>query len=860
MRISVMGKPKSGPGAAQVLSVTPSRKGSRTVLGEENMVASLRGPVSLDAVGDADGVGLQVRCPERSLVKQQLQAHYPQALIEEVAPEDDPLRLKEGEQAWSMRLRIDGPEFVPLRTFRDDDLLDAGSDPLIALVGSMSGLERGERVVASLGLRSLGPNWADAHRMRLAREEAASRGPAPSSPGPGQVRGGTEGVGLAVLGVMALIGLRMYTWMQSGQTWKAVLLALALLFALGLVGWLVARYKRGRTVGAMHDREQIREKLSRVAFEAHLEVTVVLDEHGDEERAVELLEGVARAYCHYDNAAGARFMVGEVREVEPSLEAGPPPRGLFGRRDVLGVREVAALWHPPGEVDEMPLVERSGARMLLPRGRDEQAGALVGHALSGGRRPVYLGRDLTHCHHVYIARTGMGKSTLTGHVVAHRMAEKAAGRDEDAIVVIDPHADLVRGLLGRVPAGIEDRVRLIDLGDRSRSPGINLLDTRVFPDRDRTADAVVRIVHGLWAQWGPRMQSILEHTAKSLYEANRARAASEQYTILDGLQMLVDDDFRKEVLAKVRDPYLRNWWNRELRGWRHETRSDALAPVQTRLSYYASSVRARAILGQRTSTLDLRRTIMEGGVLLVSTAQGEVGREVSALVGGSLLYLVDAVVREQGSLPPEQRRGVLVVVDEMQSMVGVDYESMLSELGKFGGSFMLATQSLSKLDELSPTLQETLLANVGCLAVFQASSADARRLVGELNRDRVSEEDIVSLQAHQCYMRTTSGGKRQPAFSVHVLGPEPGDPDVAARIRAGTSAYTTSMEQIAEWESEIEVVDADAPRPNAGSGKKKAGSGKKKNEKGASTVEEKKPRSKNQQESKRTTGEPDESE
>ena len=59
---------------------------------------------------------------------------------------------------------------------------------------------------------------------------------------------------------------------------------------------------------------------------------------------------------------------------------------------------------------------------------------------------------------------------------------------------------------------------------------------------------------------------------------------------------------------------------------------------------------------------------------------------MSALVGASLMNLVDAVIREQGSLPPEKRRGVSIVVDEMQAMPGVDYESMLGELGKFGAS------------------------------------------------------------------------------------------------------------------------------------------------------------------------------
>ena len=294
------------------------------------------------------------------------------------------------------------------------------------------------------------------------------------------------------------------------------------------------------------------------------------------------------------------------------------------------------------------------------------------------------------------------------------------------------------------------------------------------------------------------MQSILEQTVKTLHEANELMDGDDQYTILDGLKLLSDDDFRSRALSKVKDPYLLEWWGRDFGGWRRETRADALAPVQTRLSYYASSKRARAILGQSRSTIDLRRTIHDGGILLVSTAQGTAGRDVAALVGASLLNLVDAVVREQGSLPPSMRRGALVVVDEMQSMPGVDYESMLSELGKFGASFVLATQSLAKLEDLSRTMRDTILANVGCLAVFQVAGSDARQLVWELGRDRVSEEDIVSLPVHQCYVRATVGTERMPAFSMKVRRPDLGDPRIASRIREGTAAYTLSAKEIAE--------------------------------------------------------------
>ena len=214
---------------------------------------------------------------------------------------------------------------------------------------------------------------------------------------------------------------------------------------------------------------------------------------------------------------------------------------------------------------------------------------------------------------------------------------------------------------------------------------------------------------------------------------------------------------------------------------------------QTRLAYYSSSKKARDILGQPRSTIDLRQTIREGGVLLVSTAQDAVGRDVSALVGASLLNLVDSVIREQGSLPPEQRRGALVVVDEMQSM--------LSELGKFGASFILATQSLAKLDDPSPTMRDTVLANVGCLAVFQMSTTEAKLLVGELDKARVDEEDLVSSAAFHCYIRAIVDGERRPTYSMRVRNPEEGEPQ---RVRDLAWNYTTPADDLASLHAEAE--------------------------------------------------------
>ena len=588
-----------------------------------------------------------------------------------------------------------------------------------------------------------------------------------------------------------------------------------------MAGWGWWRWKQARN--RVYDPLIIKEKVGRIAFDGELELIAVLPEANDPrdgpQRAREVLEPVAAAYRHYDHPAGARFKASRVRPIVPVMNLHPAGPGLFGKRSVLGVREAAALWHPPGARDETPLLERSGSKALLPSAKGVRGGALVGDTTAGRSREIHFPEDLLRRHHLYVARTRMGKSTLMHHIVSHKLKEKAEGRDGDAIVVIDPHADLVAGLLEQVPDAIADKVKLIDLADPRGVPGINLLDARVFADRDRTADSVVRVAHGLWDQWGPRMQSILEHTVKSLHEANKhpATAADEQFTLLDGLSLLSDDNYRTGVLTRVSDPFLLDWWGGIFASWRRDYQGDALAPVQTRLSYYASSEKARAILGQPRSTIDLRQTIREGGVLLVSTAQGAVGRDVAALVGASLLNLVDAVIREQGSLPPQERRGALVVVDEMQSMPGVDYESMLSELGKFGASFILATQSLAKLNDLSLTMRDTILANVGCLAVFQVAGSDARQLVWELGKDHVSEDDVVSLDVHHCYVRATVGTERMPPFSMMVRKPEPGSLAVAQRIRDGASAYLTPETEIAaqqergrqrvhEWRREVERI------------------------------------------------------
>ncbi len=96
-----------------LLAVTPPRDGERTLLGVENLLGSIAvpEPFSLELAGDSDGVTLLARCIDDKVVRGQIAARYPQARIQRIAAEDDPLLLEEGEQAWGMTLRADGPDY-----------------------------------------------------------------------------------------------------------------------------------------------------------------------------------------------------------------------------------------------------------------------------------------------------------------------------------------------------------------------------------------------------------------------------------------------------------------------------------------------------------------------------------------------------------------------------------------------------------------------------------------------------------------------------------------------------------------------------------------------------------------------------
>ena len=67
-------------------------------MGVENLLQSIAvpEPFSLELAGDMDGLTLMARCLDDQVVRGQIAARYPQARIQKLDEDEDPLRLGRG--------------------------------------------------------------------------------------------------------------------------------------------------------------------------------------------------------------------------------------------------------------------------------------------------------------------------------------------------------------------------------------------------------------------------------------------------------------------------------------------------------------------------------------------------------------------------------------------------------------------------------------------------------------------------------------------------------------------------------------------------------------------------------------------
>jgi hypothetical protein len=510
-----------------------------------------------------------------------------------------------------------------------------------------------------------------------------------------------------------------------------------------------------------------------------------------------VIAGLIAAYRQFHLASGAFFIPKRLSSKKARLLLAPckserEARHLGWSHDVrrsshfIGVSTLPSLWHvpPANALTEIAFLEHRRSRSLpmspllaqvcapyRPIGYNEHADYRV---------PFAWLPDFSRQHSLIAGKSGEGKSTFMEHVAKKKMEEG------DGLILLDPHGDLAEKVLRYVPPSRIDDVVFIDLSDRDFAVGLNPLDVGLGRGRDKAISDLIKTLSHIWASsWGPRMEIACEMALKTLMASNQYIVAhdpqggpAKQHTLLNVLPLLTNESFCHSVLQQVNDPYLHRWWSSYYEPMSLYMQRDRIDPVLTKMAKFESAI-ARRILGQSSSTLNFSQLIADEKIIILKLAKGTVGEDVARILGATFLGLAQISLEEQGSMSEEDRKRLLIMIDEFQVFSGVDYAA-LAELRKYGATFFLATQSPEYLVKLDSMLLPTVLANVRQVVAFHMSAKDAYTLHRELG---VEEEDILTLDQHMCYIKLTYAGIRQPTFSLKLTLPRAGDEALAREVR-----------------------------------------------------------------------------
>ena len=120
--------------------------------------------------------------------------------------------------------------------------------------------------------------------------------------------------------------------------------------------------------------------------------------------------------------------------------------------------------------------------------------------------PVALPDELLRRHLLLVAKTRRGKSSLLLRIASHLMESTADDGRPPALVLVNPHRDLAHAVLGLVPPRRRHDVLYLDVSERNRPFGLNLLDVGLGWDRDKAVSNALAIFRREFDRfWGPRM-------------------------------------------------------------------------------------------------------------------------------------------------------------------------------------------------------------------------------------------------------------------------------------------------------------------------------------------------------------------
>jgi hypothetical protein len=477
--------------------------------------------------------------------------------------------------------------------------------------------------------------------------------------------------------------------------------------------------------------------------------------------------------AHIENTLRSRRQVGGVRVTRErgnrTLASMPRTTRTSGW---LSTPELLALtgWPLGADVAVTGVEVGASRELLVPRSVPRAGRRLFIGRDAGGERWVALDPSGARLHTVVAGSSGSGKSELLARGILDEIAAGHAG------AVIDPKADLIQSVLARVPSQHAARVVVLDPGDDARpTPGVDVLRGG---DPDLRTDVLIGTLKNLFPDWGIRSETYGRLAIRSLAEMPGA-------TLADTGRLFSSEPFLRDVIARLRDPFLIEAWRQYL-ALPSGSRVEHIQAPMARVMALLARPRVRRVLAAPEPKLDIARLFAERKWLLASLAPGQLGEAGAQVVGAVLTHLVWSAIEARVALPPERRHLISVYLDELATLTGgvpFSFELLAERARGLGAGLTVAVQTLGRVPE--PT-RSALLGNSGSFITFRAPSEEASRIARQL--PGLTEADVMTLDRFHVAGRIASPGSVS-VVTGHTL-PLPPPTGQAAAIRdASARAY-----------------------------------------------------------------------
>lgn len=453
----------------------------------------------------------------------------------------------------------------------------------------------------------------------------------------------------------------------------------------------------------------------------------------------------------------------------------------------LSVKETACFLLLPAGEEELPGTPGLHPKLLLPPTWYKEPAEKSNRtfAMTLGSNPKHLSiapKDALE-HTVLLGPTGAGKSTAMQSLI---LADIRAGR---SVLVVDPKADLVTNILERIPEARKDDVVVLDPSDPA-PVGFNPLS--LPGDPALLTDSVLAVFQELFAQnWGIRSADILSGALMTLGQIKGANLLWLSF-------LLTDENFRKEMTAKVHDPIaLEPFWN-HYEDMKDTERRTEIAPVLNKLRQITYRPGLRNVLGQSEPKFSLADLFYKRKIVLVPLNRGLIGAESARLLGSLIVGLTWSLALSRASIAPEKRHMVSIYIDELQDYLALptSFSDALAQACGLGVAYTVAHQYCG---QLPPDIRAGIDANCRNKIAFGLNSEDARDMAAQA--PELEPLDFMMLPRYEIYASFQSGGKSTGWISGRTLPPPP-----PIRMAAELKAESMKRYGVPAEETEAELI------------------------------------------------------